>query len=671
MKDLEQYVTIEEVLDNAENVAEILDERDLATIGKWVVEGYDTDRASRAGWEKNNEDAMKLALQVVEDKNTPWPNASNVKFPLLTTAALQFSSRAYPALISNNNIVKGRVIGNDPDGSKQERALRIGKHMSYQLIEQMEDWEEEMDKMCLALPILGCLFKKTYFDTTKNINVSEVIYPWDLVVNYWTPSMDKAVRITHVLQLSDNDVYERVASGLYSDMPLKKADVDGTDSESDRGIDPPNDDDTTPYNILEQHCLIDLDGDGYKEPYIVTVDEESEVVCRIVPRFKAESIEGDEETIYRINAINYFTKFGFIPSPDGSIYDLGFGTLLGPMNDTINTVLNQLIDAGTMSNLQSGFISKGVKVRAGTQAFKPGEWKQVNVIGDDLRKGIVPLPTREPSNVLFQLLGTMVEAGNKLSSVTEMMTGEIPGQNTKATVAMAAIEQGHKVFNAIYKRIYRSLKKEFRKLYDLNKEYLPLEEYFTILDPGQERAAKITQTDYQADDTDVIPYADPNIATEVQRLKRVEALGNLLKLGTINIQEFTKRYIEATEQPSPELLMQPNPPQPNPEIEKLKAEMGIKQRELDLLEAKQLDEQVRAWKKLELEASLAGSKISKEEVDGIVALANAKNLQSKQLMDVIQKENEQRFERNEADRARREGLAEQSNNPSPSEGGEG
>ena len=618
--ELEKYIATEEILDNATNVAELLSENDLNSIGHKVVAGYDDDRASRAEWEDRNEAAMELALQVTEEKSDPWPGAANVKYPLLTTAALQFSSRAYPALISSSNIVKGRVVGFDTTGEKMQRAIRIGKHMSYQLIEQMEDWEEEMDKLCLTLPILGCIFKKTYYCPTKGVNVSEVIYPKDLVINYFSPTIEKSQRITHVLQMTENDIYERKASGLYlEEVELTKEDIEVSEEDHNRGLDTPQQHDSTlPYNVLEQHCLIDLDGDGYKEPYIVTVHEDTAQVLRIIPRYTVESIVGgDDGSIIRINPIQYFTKFGFIPSPDGSIYDLGFGTLLGPMNDTINTLINQLLDAGTMSNLQSGFISKGIRISGGNHRFEPNEWKSVNTTGDDLRKGIFPLPTREPSNVLYTLLNTMVSSGERLSSVTEMMTGEIPGQNTKATVAMAAIEQGMKVFSAIYKRIYRSLKKEFRKLYELNKEHIGLDEYFTILDVGQERAAQISRIDYTLDDTDVIPYADPTVATEQQRLARIEALGQLLQLGTINPQEYTRRYIEATEQPAPELLMKMPPPKPE-------SKMVLEQ-------AKFKDESNRKWQELRLkeaelklkEMELTG-KVEIGMVDSIVKITEAK-----------------------------------------------
>ena len=649
LDNLETTLSIDAIL-NADNIAEELTDKDLQLIGSEVVKGYDTDKESRSDWDKRNADAMKLALQVTEAKTTPWPKAANVKYPLLTTAALQFSARAYPALIPGTNVVKGRVVGKDYDGSKLERAIRIGKHMSYQLLEQMEDWEEEMDKLCLTLPILGCVFKKTYYDEVLGHNVSEVVYPKDLVVNYFSKTLESADRVTHCLSMSENDVYERIAMGVYRDVELEKVPVEVSDEDKDRGLEAPNTvDDTTPYKILEQHCLMDLDDDGYAEPYIVTVEEESEEVLRIVPRFNEEAIIDDGDGgVIRIEADQYFTKYGFIPSPDGSIYDIGFGTLLGPINDTINTLINQLLDAGTLSNLQVGFISKGIRVKGGNSSFKPGEWKHVEAYGDDLRKGIYPLPTREPSNVLFTLLNTIVDSGEKLSSVSQMMTGEIPGQNVKATVALAAIEQGMKVFNSIYKRIYRSMKKEFKKLYKLNSEYLSEEEYFMILDIGQEQAASIRRSDYTSGDYDVVPYADQSIATEEQKLAKLQALGEVLQLGTINPQEYTRRYLEATEQPNMEVLMQMPQPQPNPELQ------------FEMMKFQ--DESQRAWQELKIRAMEVESKVAKEEIEGIVKLSTAKQAEVRDAVNAIQNENKIEIERNKAM------GAESTDNESDSEG---
>lgn len=603
MEKLDTKLSLEKILESV-NLAEELSDRDLDRIGYFVKEGYDTDKTSRKTWEGKIDDWMALAMQLVEAKTYPWKDASNVKYPLITTASLQFSSRAYSALLPGTSAVRGRVVGYDLDGSKTERAVRVGKHMSYQLLEQMEDWEEEMDRLLFALPIMGCMFKKTYFDTIKRRNVSEIVYPKALVVNYWSKTLDDAERITHELRMSENDIYERVSGGVYIHQELGTTISDLKEKVSDKvtGQQKPKEDNTLPYLILEQHCYMDLDQDGYKEPYIVVIDATTSKVLRIVARFSELGIIYNEEReLQRITPDQYLTKFSFIPSPDGGFYDIGFGVLLGPINETINTAINQLLDAGTLSTLQSGFIARGIRIKGGAKAFKPGEWKYVNTSGDDLRKGLVPLPVREPSQVLFSLLGMMVESGERLSSVTEVMTGDIPGQNTKATVAMAAIEQGMKVFSSIYKRIHRSLSKEYRKLFKLNSIFLQPEEYFNVIDVGQERAEKIGKADYDDSGVDIVPSSDPNVATEQQKVAKIQALGELLQLGTINPQEYTKRYLEATEQPNIEALMNMPPPQPNPEVEFEKQKFE--------------DESERGWEELDIKRTIAEAGAIKNYAD--------------------------------------------------------
>lgn len=587
---IKNTIGIDKLLSNT-SIVDMIDDSDLNLIGDHVCEMYDIDESSRETYIDNIDSWMRLAMQTVEQKTFPWVGAANVKFPLLTIAALQFSARAYPALIPGTNVVRGKVIGFDETGEKQKRAIRVGKHMSYQLLDQMEDWEEEMDRLLFSLPIVGCMFKKTYHESLKASNVSEVVYPKELVVNYWAKSLSDAERITHILKLSENDIYERKAQNVYADIDLEKPSSDDiVDVNRDEVIgtepDDSGDDSNLPYMILEQHTYLDLDGDGYKEPYIVTVDYGSSNVLRIVPRYNSNSIQltADGKEVIKITPDQYFTKFSFIPSPDGGFYDIGFGILLGPINETINTTINQLLDAGTLSNLQAGFISKGIRIKGGNKAFTPGEWKYANATGDDLRKGIVPLPVSAPSTVLFQLLSLMIDTGEKLSSVQDMMTGELPGQNTKATVALASIEEGMRVFSSIYKRIYRSLTKEYKLLAKLNYDYLPEEAYFTVLDTGQEQAQTIKDSDYNPNDMDVAPAADPNVATEQQRLAKVQALFEVLQLGTVNVQEVTRRYLEATEQPNQEKLMDVPPAGPSAE-EKIKMqELQLKDRELDLKE---------------------------------------------------------------------------------------
>lgn len=585
MIEISKPIQLDTLLSNI-NITDKLADKDLEMIGSHVVDMYEMDEESRSDYIDKTDEWIELAMQVTEEKTFPWPGASNVKYPLLATAALQFSARAYPSLIPGVNIVKGKVIGMDRDGTKRERAIRIGKHMSYQILDEMDNWEEDMDRLLFSLPIVGCMFKKTYYDSLSNKNKSEIVYPKELVVNYWATSLESAERITHVLKLTDNDIYERKAEGTYADVDVMKTKVEElVDEEKDERIgtaaEVSGNIEHIPYMILEQHCWIDLDGDGYKEPYIITVDYGTSNVLRIVPRYAQDSIKLDAEGgVITIKADSYFTKFSFIPSPDGGFYDIGFGILLGPINHTINTTINQLLDAGTLSTLQAGFISKGIRIKSGQRSFVPGEWKPVNTTGDDLRKGIVPLPVAEPSNVLFQLLGMMIQSGEKLSSVQDMMTGELPGQNTKATVALASIEQGMKVFSSIYKRVYRSLGKEFKLLFKLNYERLPDEVYFTVLDVGEEEAARIGANDYNPDDLDVRPAADPNVATEQQRLAKVQAIFEILPLGAVNPIVATRRYLEATEQPGIDELMQMPPPKPNPEVIQKAQELALKEREI-------------------------------------------------------------------------------------------
>ena len=620
-----------ETLTTSRNLAEELNEKQLAYIGNKIVEGYELDSYSRREWEGKVEDWNRLALQVKEEKTFPWPGAANVKYPLITNAALQYSSRAYPALVHGANIVRGRVIGFDNDGSKMERAIRVGRHMSYQLLEEMEDWEEQMDRLLFALPIIGCMFKKTYYDSVKQRNVSEVVYPKELVVNYYATSLEDAARITHVLQMNDNDIFERVSSGVYVDQDLEKPCRDDDEpraSDESTGLTrPETDDSTTPYEVLEQCCWLDLDDDGYNEPYIVTVDSISRKVLRIVARFGEEAVNYNEEgEIVSITPDHFYTKYSFIPSTDGSFYDIGFGILLGPINDTVNTLINQLLDAGSLNNMQGGFISRGIRVKNGQRAFTLGEWKYVNSAGDDLRKGIVPLPTKEPSNVLFQMLNMMISVGEKISSSTEMMSGQIPGQNTKATVAMAAIDQGMKVFMSIHKRVHRSLAKEYKKLFKLNSLYLDEGEYFTILDLGEEQAASIGGSDYDMDNIDIAPASDPNVATEEQRMSKVQALFELIQLGSVNPQEVTKRYLIATEQPNVETLMQMPEQGPSPE-----------QLQLEFEKEKFTEEAAQKWEELAIRRIIAESGALKNIADAEAAEEGNQLGEYAKVMDMEQK----------------------------------
>lgn len=578
---------LEDILTNRKNVAAKLDAKTLADIGRTVVADFDIDKSTRAEWETKTEKALKLALQVVESKSTPWEGCSNIKFPLLSIAALQFSSRVYPALIQGTEIVKMRVVGDDPGSEKADRAKRISAHMSYQVLEEDEAWESEMDKLLITLPIVGTAFKKTYFDPILGHNVSEHVMAKDLVVNYYAKSLETVQRFTHIVPMYRNSIEERIRRGIFEDIDIGTPQIhsDGLSEVKDavQGSTAPAVDSATPHDVLEQHRYLDLDDDGYQEPYIVSVLRDTGKVLRIVPRFRIDDVEHDGKRVVCIKPRHHFTKYPFIPSPDGGFYDLGFGSLLGPINDSVDSLINQLVDAGTMANRGGGFLGRGARLRGGNLTFSMNQWHQVNIPGDDLRKAIVPMPIREPSQTLMALMQYLVEYGQRLSSTTDIMVGKTPGQNTPATTSVMAQEEGMKVFTAIYARIYRSMRQEFQKLYKLNQEYLNPESYYNILDSGED--AKIYQQDYLGDPTAVRPAADPKIASDQQKLAMADAVSQ----RAMNVPGYNKPVVERNLLkamhvqnidevfPTGDKAIQP-PPDPKGEVEK--AKVTLKELEL-------------------------------------------------------------------------------------------
>ena len=585
------------------NIAEKLSDEKLTEIGCEVVDGYKTDDDTRADWKENLEQWTKMALQIADKKTFPWPNASNIKFPLLSTAAMQFAARAYPTLVpSDGKVVKCKIVGSDSDGEKTRRAIRISKHMSFQVMEEMEEWDEEMDRLLITLPIAGTVFKKTYYDPEKERNVSCLVMPKDLVVNYWAKSLEDCERTTEVHQFSKRRIEEKMRKGLYRkvDLGAPSSDEELKSKSDPNSMRTPQDDSTTPYTVLEQHCFLDLDEDGYPEPYVVIVDLSSKEVLRIAPRFEADGVVmGEGGEIASIDPIEYYTKYSFFPNPDGGFYDIGFGRLLGPINASVDTLINQLVDAGTISNLQSGFIGKGLRIKMGDTKFTPGEWKAVNATGQDIKQQVFPLPVREPSQVLFKLLELLSQSAQQLASVAEIFVGKMPGQNTPATTTMASIEQGMKLFTAVYKRVYRSMAKEFQKLYKLNRIYLDPKVYLDILDEP------IQQSDYLGNEKEVIPAADPTAASSQERLQKAQQLLQVMGLGTLNPMAVTQRLLEALEEPSPEQLMQQPQPQPDPKAEALKMKAQLDQQ-------KASNDMQMAERKLQMEQASEANKIAME-----------------------------------------------------------
>lgn len=539
------------------NVADELDDTNLGQIGQRVYIEYEIDLMTTADYRAKYAKWMEVAMQVTKEKTYPWPKASNVIYPLMTTSALQFAARAYPAVIKNRDVVRGTVVGQDQSEDKKRRAERIGDHMSWQLLDQMPEWESDTDMLLHVLPIVGCMFRKTYFDPDEGRNVSELVPADRLIINYKAKSMERVPRKTEEIELYPIEVEERILAGIFLPHDYGRASLDTSDNDA-------------PIEFLEQHRRLDLDGDGYAEPWVVTICKQTQQVARIVAAFDLDGVKFSavDHTIRRIEPVPYYTRYSFLPAPDGSIYSLGFGHYLFPLNEAINTTLNLMLDAGHLQNTGGGFIGKGLSMNAGAVRFQPGEYKSVNVTGATIRDSVFPLPFQGPNPVLFELLGFLVAAGKEVASVKDVMLGENMPANMPATTILALIEQGMQVFSAIYKRVHRSLKSEFAKLYRLNRLYLDYENEYAVGDEWR----TITSADYQKN-TGVEPVSDPKMVSDMQRLGKAQFLLQFRSDPHCNPIEILERVFDAAWIDAPEKIINQKP-MPDPKLALSMAEMA-------------------------------------------------------------------------------------------------
>lgn len=556
------------------NIAEKLDDETLGEILEECMEGYDQDKSSCSDRNSQLEQAMQIAKQIKQEKSTPWPGASNVLYPLIANASISFAARTYPEIIRNGKVVECAVLGKDPDGMKADRAQRISQHMSAQLLVEDPEWEGDTDRLLSVLAVMGTVFKKTFFDEYWKRNRSIMCDPDEIIVSNDIKSLETAERISHRMYMCPNDVIARCRLGIFCDVE--------DDLMEDYGDSECCDDNDI---LIEQHCYLDLDEDGYKEPYIVTIHKGLNKVLRIYHRWDPQDVYmNDKQQVWRIDPTHYFTDFHFMNSPDGKYYSVGFGQLLLPINESINTTINQLLDAGTCSNMQSGLLGKGFKTKSGSLWLTPGEFKKVDVLGDDLAKNIFPMPVREPSNVLFQLLGILIQTGKELASVSEVLQGQEHAQNSSPTTVLALIEQGMKVFSAIQKRVYRALKKEFGKLYRLNRLHLNDQiDYKQVLN-----SLIISKDDYTDRDMDVIPVSDPSMSSDAQRMARAQAMMQIMpQVGPAGQQAILRNWLESLQTPESQIALILPPPDPHapPSPEQVKAMMEQQQMQQGMAES--------------------------------------------------------------------------------------
>jgi chaperonin GroES len=592
MLNLDTTLSINKDLIKSPNLCDRFKHDDLDRIGRSVNEGYVRDRASRSKWERRMNAAMELAMQVQSAKTFPWPGCSNVVFPLVTIAALQFSARAYANIVQGNNVVRYRVIGKD-EGSARERAMRIGKHMSWQVTEEDEAWEEEHDRLLINLAIVGTAYIKSWYDPGLGYPVSELVTARDLVMDYWAKSVDRAARVTQHVPLYKNEIYERCLRKTFRDVrdepwfnqaPPINYDAQQAQTDNREGIQNTQVDPEGAYRLYEQHRWFDFDKDGYAEPYICTIESSSQKVLRIVARFDEEDVERTvSNKILRIIPTKYYTKYSFIPNPEGACLDLGFGVFLGPINDAVNSNINQLIDGGTLQNSMGGLLGRGAKIKGGAYTISPWQWARVESSGDDLRKNVYMFPERQPSEVLFKLLGLLIEYANRVAGTTDATIGENPGQNTPASTFQGMTEQGMQIFGMSFKRVWRALKEELKQRYNLNKKYLPLTKSFG---PNEDF---IRQEDYKGNPDQVAPVANPRVTSTIMRIQQAAAVKQDSHITPgYDVPEVTRAFLGALEiegidrlYPGPDKV----PPLPNPKLQVEQAKLQGKS--MDIAASKQ------------------------------------------------------------------------------------
>lgn len=610
-----------------DNIAENLDEKELNKIAFKVINGHDVDKQSQKEWLSKVEAILRLAKLTKEPKNTPLPQSSNIKFPLITNACCQFAARTYPELIQDGKIVKPDIVG-QTNPQLELDADGICDFMSYQLLGPDSEWEASMDRLLNVLPHIGFVVKKTYYDPKGKKNISDVCKYNDIVLRNAPDinSIDDLRRVTHVLYQHPNDLVMQCRAGLYLEDSVEK--VLSFYSEFD-----PN----PVCRLYEQHQWMDLDNDGLEEPYIVTVHVDTMKVLRIKARFDKDDIETDENDdtkITCIKATQYFTDFHFVPASDGSFMSVGFGTLLLDINETVNTILNQLIDAGTLANMQTGFIDSRLKIMGGQIGVDPGQWNRVKgVIGQTIKEGVFPLNYKEPSTVLFQLLGMLIKAAEDLTSSTDALQGAQNAQNVPATSMLAMIEQGMKLHSAIQRRLYRGLKEEFRKLFKLNKKFLNPDDFIEVV--GSKSG--INPDAFRNPSIQIVPVADPNLSSDAQRLSQAQVVMALEGKPGVDNNEVHKRLLQAARVPNIDAILPPskakeaNNPPPDPKM--LQVQMAAKSKAADL----QIKSRHQDLKEKQFAASMpkTEAEITQIQSNSVALIAKAAKLAHEAKMDEV------------------------------------
>ena len=564
-----------EMYDHNANLAEVLDDSILGSLSSDLRNKVDTDKESREDWEEAIAKGLKLLGVNYEERNEPFLGASGVHHPLLSEAVTQFQAQAYKEMLPAGGPVKTQILGAS-NQMLEDQAQRVKDFMNYQITEVMEEYDPDTDQMLFYLPLTGSTFKKVYFDGNKQRGVSKFVPAEDLIVPYAASDLNTAERVTHVIRMTENELRKSQVSGMYRDVEIQPQDEeeDGpirTSGNELQGIHPSYGDDS--HTLLEIHTELDLEGfedvdemgqpTGIKLPYIVTVDESSGQVLSVVRNYRqADPLRRKRQ---------YFTHFKFLPG--FGFYGFGLLHTIGGLSRAATSILRQLIDAGTLSNLPAGFKARGVRIRNDDEPLAPGEFRDIDAPGGDLRNALIPLPYKEPSSTLASLLGVIVDSGRRFAQVAD---AKIADANSQAPVGttVALIEQGSKIISSIHKRLHYGQKQEFRLLSEIFADNPTPYPYFV----GQNVPAEVMQQDFDGR-VDILPVSDPSIFSMAQRLSLAQTQMQLAQQAPQlhNQYEAYRRMYDAMDIKNIDaILPPPQPPQPiDPATENANAVKGM------------------------------------------------------------------------------------------------
>ena len=539
------------------NLAEFLEEDDLRKLTGDLLNYYESDKESRKDWEDTYVKGLDMLGFKYEDRTQPFEGASGVVHPLLAESVTQFQAQAYKEMLPPHGPVNCQIVG-EITPPVEDQAKRVKDFMNYQIMNVMKEYDPELDQLLFYLPLAGSAFKKVYYDGQLGRAVSKFVSGEDLVIDYFAADLETASRVTHCIKMNGNELRKNQVSGFYRDVEVSSGSVDTSEvkekvNELD-GVEPSYTGDDDEHLILEMHCDLDIPGfedeNGIKLPYIVTIDKDSEEVLSIRRNF--DQIDSSRKKK------QYFVHYKFLPGL--GFYGFGLIHMLGGLSRTATSVLRQLIDAGTLANLPAGFKARGMRIRDHDNPLQPGEFRDVDVTGTSIKESLLPLPYKEPSGTLFQLLGFAVDAGKSFAAIADMKMGEGNEQNPVGTT-LALLERGTKVMSAIHKRLHYAQKTEFNLLASVFQSYLPPEYPYQVI--GGNQMIKVKDFD---DRVDIIPISDPNIFSMSQRIMLAQQQLQLAQSNPQmhNLREAYRRMYMAMGVDNVDALLKPDPNTPAP-----------------------------------------------------------------------------------------------------------